>query len=90
MYTTLFLSGVGTAAYVYYDKLDPFESFYFSFINFTTIGFGDIVPQHKSIIDFFVIGSAVTYNMSILTICFSIVQSKFKGEKEKEEEKKIL
>ena len=76
------LLGVGTAAYIYYDKLDPFESFYFSFINFTTIGFGDIIPQHKSFTAFIISGSAVTYNMSVLTICFSILQSMFKGDEE--------
>ncbi len=60
------------ALLIVWEEWDYFEAFYFSFITLTTIGFGDLVPQHQknllSITFFILLG------MAIMSMCIALAQ----------------
>ncbi|XP_038046615.1 TWiK family of potassium channels protein 7-like isoform X2 [Patiria miniata] len=54
------------------DQWNYFEAFYFSFVTLTTIGFGDLVPQHQKNLlgcTFFIL-----LGMAIMSMCIALAQ----------------
>lgn len=45
LFTTIFILGIGTVMYHYLEGWTWLDSFYFSVITLTTIGYGDFSPQ---------------------------------------------
>jgi hypothetical protein len=42
---TLFIIGIGSLGFMYFEKMTTVNSFYFTTTLFTTVGYGDIVPE---------------------------------------------
>ncbi|KAK2712011.1 TWiK family of potassium channels protein 7-like [Artemia franciscana] len=64
----------GTLMYWIGEHWSPFESFYFTFVTLTTIGFGDYVPQHPLAL----LTSLVylVFGLSLVGLCIASIQSK--------------
>ncbi|KAL3864354.1 hypothetical protein ACJMK2_006044 [Sinanodonta woodiana] len=62
----------GVLIYTRWEKWNYFEAFYFLFISFTTIGFGDITPEHPKI---FLLTSPVyiLIGLTIMSMCIDLV-----------------
>ncbi|KAL1241106.1 Potassium channel subfamily K member [Trichinella spiralis] len=57
-----------------HDELTYFESFYFFFISFTTIGFGDIVPKYRISMAMCIV--PVLMGLATVSMTINLVQSK--------------
>ncbi|KAK3590223.1 hypothetical protein CHS0354_041287 [Potamilus streckersoni] len=70
MITYLF---IGTFIYTRWEAWTFFDTFYFLFISFTTIGFGDIVPAHPK---FFLVSSPfyILIGLSTMAMCIDLVK----------------
>ncbi|XP_006824863.1 potassium channel subfamily K member 18-like [Saccoglossus kowalevskii] len=57
-----------------WENWSYFECFYFSFITLSTIGFGDLIPEHQK----FTIASSffILLGMTVMTMCITLSQSK--------------
>ncbi|XP_030750308.1 TWiK family of potassium channels protein 18-like [Sitophilus oryzae] len=64
----------GTVIFMSLEEWDFFSSFYFIFISMSTVGFGDVVPDHP----IFMILSIVylCFGLALMTMCFNVVQDK--------------
>lgn len=65
---------IGAAVYNIWEEWDFFESFYFVFISMSTIGFGDLVPDHPM----FMMASIIylIFGLSLTSMCINVVQIK--------------
>ncbi|KRX72755.1 TWiK family of potassium channels protein 18, partial [Trichinella sp. T6] len=59
---------------IWEDELTYFESFYFFFISFTTIGFGDIVPKYRISMAMCIV--PVLMGLATVSMTINLVQSK--------------
>ncbi|XP_072026996.1 potassium channel subfamily K member 18-like isoform X3 [Amphiura filiformis] len=60
------------AILIRWEEWEYFEAFYFSFITLTTIGFGDIVPEHqKNLLGLFFF---IFFGMAIMSMCIALAQ----------------
>ncbi|CAO1638199.1 unnamed protein product [Sympodiomycopsis kandeliae] len=62
---------LGAMAFTFFEGWSYFEAFYFCFILFTTIGFGDYTPKTDGGRTFFIVWSLL--GVAVLTIFFSVV-----------------
>ncbi|KAL3864355.1 hypothetical protein ACJMK2_006045 [Sinanodonta woodiana] len=64
---------IGTFIYTQWESWTFFDTFYFLFISFATIGFGDIVPAHPK---FFLVSSPfyVLLGLAIMAMCIDLVK----------------
>lgn len=65
---------MGAAVYSMWESWDFFNSFYFVFISMSTIGFGDLVPEHPM----FMMASIVylIFGLALTSMCINVVQIK--------------
>lgn len=65
---------VGAVAYNIWESWDFFESFYFVFISMSTIGLGDLVPDHPM----FMMASILylVFGLALTSMCINVVQVK--------------
>ncbi|CAK5096096.1 unnamed protein product [Meloidogyne enterolobii] len=65
---------LAAAIFCLWEEWSYFTSIYFFFISMSTIGFGDITPQHPQymIMSFFV----VIVGLSLVSVCINVVQEK--------------
>lgn len=65
---------IGAVAYNLWEKWNFFESFYFVFISMSTIGLGDLVPDHPM----FMMASILylVFGLSLTSMCINVVQVK--------------
>ncbi|KAI5713504.1 hypothetical protein M8J76_000697 [Diaphorina citri] len=64
----------GAAVFVQWESWTFFESFYFVFISMSTIGFGDVVPQHQM----YMMASIayLLFGLALTSMCINVVQEK--------------
>ncbi|CAG0878477.1 unnamed protein product [Darwinula stevensoni] len=81
----VFYMFVGAILFTSWEDWTFFESFYFVFISMSTIGFGDLVPEHEK----FMMASVVylIFGLALTSMCINVVQeaisSTFKEASEK-------
>ncbi|KPJ05196.1 TWiK family of potassium channels protein 18 [Papilio xuthus] len=65
---------IGALAFNIWEKWDFFESFYFVFISMSTIGLGDLVPDHPM----FMMASILylIFGLALTSMCINVVQVK--------------
>lgn len=65
---------IGAVAYNFWETWSFFESFYFVFISMSTIGLGDLVPDHPM----FMMGSILylVFGLALTSMCINVVQLK--------------
>lgn len=65
---------IGAVAYNLWETWDFFESFYFVFISMSTIGLGDLVPDHPM----FMMASILylVFGLALTSMCINVVQVK--------------
>ncbi|XP_063697234.1 potassium channel subfamily K member 18-like [Culicoides brevitarsis] len=65
---------IGAAVYNIWEQWNFFESFYFVFISMSTIGFGDLVPDHPM----FMMASIIylIFGLALTSMCVNVVQIK--------------
>ncbi|XP_014370713.2 uncharacterized protein LOC106720510 [Papilio machaon] len=65
---------IGALAFNVWEKWDFFESFYFVFISMSTIGLGDLVPDHPM----FMMASILylIFGLALTSMCINVVQVK--------------
>lgn len=65
---------IGAVAYNLWENWDFFESFYFVFISMSTIGLGDLVPDHPM----FMMASILylVFGLALTSMCINVVQVK--------------
>jgi len=66
--------GVGCLIFPLWENWSPWEAFYFVFISISTVGFGDIVPQHPG----FAMGTTLyfLFGLSLAAMCIDIIKDK--------------
>ena len=86
IYTTLFILTMGTFVYHHLEGWSYFDSFYFSMITLSTIGYGDFSPQStggKLFTIFYII-----LGIGMIFTFINTVYRHFEKEREEEERKK--
>ncbi|XP_039760376.1 potassium channel subfamily K member 18 isoform X2 [Pararge aegeria] len=65
---------IGAVGYNFWETWDFFESFYFVFISMSTIGLGDMVPDHPM----FMMASILylVFGLALTSMCINVVQVK--------------
>ncbi|XP_077990037.1 potassium channel subfamily K member 18-like [Glandiceps talaboti] len=57
-----------------WEEWTYFECFYFSFITLSTIGFGDLVPEHQK--NTIAASFLILFGMTVMTMCITLSQNK--------------
>ena len=71
LFAFMYICGVA-GVLILWEEWNYFEAFYFSFITLTTIGFGDIVPDHQK--NLLAITFFILLGMAIMSMCIALAQ----------------
>lgn len=76
---------LGAFMYTWWEKWTYLESFYFVFISISTIGFGDVLPEHPK---FFILSSVYIFiGLSLVSMCINVAIEFFSATADKAKEK---